>query len=60
MNVEIVQTPQGGIMPGGTATLNEELPARPTRECDGQDARLYNRRDARRCAEHMLYPNREG
>src|SRR5216117_1465412 len=46
----ILAAVEGGILPAGTATPNEELTAKPTQESAGQDARLYGRRDARHYA----------
>ena len=40
-------------MPPGIATLNAEVTAKPARQSAGQDARLYGRRDARRCANYI-------
>ena len=49
----ILAAVEGGILPPGMATLNEELTTKPTRESAGQDARLYGRRDARRYAKQI-------
>jgi len=49
----ILAAVEGGILPPGMATLNEELTAKPPRESAGQDARLYGRRDARRYAKQI-------
>jgi len=51
---------EGGILPPGMATLNEQLTAKPAREPAGQDARLYGRRDARRYAKQILSPREKG
>ena len=43
----ILAAVEGGILPPGSATLNEALTAKPTRESAEEDAQLYGGRDFR-------------